>query len=432
MYLKSRYSCLLALLLTLGADLLFAQSTNKVIESTTAVSALPKLKLVTANRIAKLPDSQRVEWEKYIVRSEAGSVKERLVLAMEMAEMGLFASRPAPSNSKEFELGAKVENGWLLSPEASSLADVVLSYQTPSGGWSKAVNYAAGPRPKGTHWTTQSGLGWHYCGTLDNRSTTEQIRFLAYVYGANPRAEYRDSAVRGLQWLLDAQFPNGGWPQVYPLEPGYHEAITLNDNAMTHAIQLLLEAGSGRAPFEFVEGPLRASATAAAKKGIECLIDAQIVIDGKACVWCAQHDPLTLEPVAARLKEPPSLSGGESAELVKFLMREAPDTPATRKAIEAAVTWFAEHKITGLKTTKNAKGKTDYVADPTSTEIMWARFYDLETQLPIFAGADDGIIYASFGEMAQKNKVGYNYFTTRPQDLITKEFVRWKKRIGKD
>ncbi len=426
------YSGFFVLLLMLGAEPLFAQSSNQGTQSPTTVSALPKLKLVTAERIATLPASERAEWEKYLARSEVGSLKDRRVLAAEMVETGLPASRPAPSNSKEFELGSKVNDEWLTGPEASSLADVVISFQTPSGGWSKAVNYSAGPRPKGTHWTTQSGQGWHYCGTLDNRSTTEQIRFLAYLYSTNHRTEYRDSALHGLQWLLDAQFPNGGWPQVYPLEPGYHEAITLNDNAMTHAIQLLLEVGSGRAPFEFVKVPLRAQASAAAMKGIECLMDAQIVLDGIACVWCAQHDPLTLKPVAARLKEPPSLSGGESAELVKFLMREAPDTPSTRKAIEAAVAWFAEHKITGLKTTKDAKGKTDYIADPASTEVMWARFYDLKTQLPIFAGSDDGIIYASYSEMAQKNKVGYNYFTTRPQDLITKEVMRWKKRIGKD
>ena len=175
----------------------------------------------------------------------------------------------------------------------------------------------------------------------------------------------------------------------------------------------------------------RAEYRDSALRGLKCLFDAQILIDGKPTIWCAQHDPLSLGPVAARLKEPPSLSGGESADLVKFFMREAPDTPSTRKAIESAVAWFAEHKITGLKTTKNAKGKTDYVADPTSTEVLWARFYDLKTQLPIFAGADDGIIYASYSEMAKKNKVAYNYFTTRPMDLITKEVERWKKRVGK-
>ena len=421
----------LALLLTLGVEALFAQSTNKIAESSATISTIPKLKLITAIRLAKLSEPERAEWVKYLARSETSSVNERRHLATEIAEAGLSASRPAPSNSKEFELGSKIDTAWLNNPDTLLLANVVLSYQTPSGGWSKAVDYSAGLRPKGTHWTSQSGLGWHYCGTLDNRSTTEQIRFLAYMVGETQRAEYRESVLRGLQWLLDAQFPNGGWPQVYPLEPGYHEAITLNDNAMTHAIQVLLEAGSGLAPFEFVDGPLRAQATAAANKGIECLVHAQIVVHGKPTVWCAQHDPLTLEPVAARLKEPPSLSGGESADLVKFLMREAPDMPSTRKAIEFAVAWFAGHKISGLKTTKNAKGKTDYVADSTSTEVLWARFYDLKTQLPIFAGADDGIIYASYSEMAQKNKVAYNYFTTRPLDLITKEVERWKNRVGK-
>ena len=48
-----------------------------------------------------------------------------------------------------------------------------------------------------------------------------------------------------------------------------------------------------------------------------------------------------------------------------------------------------------------------------------------------YGSENDGIIYASFGEMAQKHKVAYSYFTTRPMDLITKEVERWKKRVGK-
>jgi PelA/Pel-15E family pectate lyase len=123
------------------------------------------------------------------------------------------------------------------------------------------------------------------------------------------------------------------------------------------------------------------------------------------------------------------LSGGESAELVKFLMREAPDTTATRNAINAAIAWFESHAMKGLKQVKNENGKTDYVLDNSSTEVRWARFYDLKTLKPIFAGAQDGVIYSSYSEMAKHNKVGYDYFTTRPRDLLTKEHDRWKKRI---
>jgi len=40
-------------------------------------------------------------------------------------------------------------------------------------------------------------------------------------------------------YLLAAQFPNGGWPQVWPLEGGYHDAITYNDNAVIESPETL-------------------------------------------------------------------------------------------------------------------------------------------------------------------------------------------------
>jgi PelA/Pel-15E family pectate lyase len=51
--------------------------------------------------------------------------------------------------------------------------------------------------------------------------------------------------------------------------------------------------------------------------------------------------------------------------------------------------------------------------------VYWARFYDVQTAKPMFPGAQDGIVYATFSEMAAKNKVGYDYFTTRPGELAT-------------
>lgn len=391
---------------------------------------LSALELVSQERIDALPGTERAAWRTCVERSNERSRREREILSNELTAIGAAASKPAPGNSAEFEVAAHLESrAWLETPDARALADVVLSYQTPSGGWSKAVDYAKGMRQPGVHWTSQSGSGWHYCGTLDNRSTTEQIRFLAEMFVATSDDRYQDGAVRGIQWLLDAQFPNGGWPQVYPLEPGYHEAITLNDGAMTHAIELLTEVAADAPPYAFASPDLKQQARTSVDAGIACLLRCQVEIGGRKTVWCAQHDPLTLAPVAARAKEPPSLSGSESADLVKFLMRSADDSAALRQSIEAAVVWFNAHQIKGLRKSKNAAGKTDYVSDTASEEVCWARFYDLTTELPVFAGAQDGIIYSSFTEMASKNKVAYDYFSTRPRHVITKEYARWKKRV---
>ncbi len=417
------------LLLSVTLACLGARSTSGA-DDADAEIRLPPLKIVTPQRIAELPEPERAAWQTYVARSQAFAIRERKVLAAELAAAGLDASRPAPATSQVFKLTSEHDQAFFSKPETAKLADIFLSYQTPTGGWSKAVDYNQGPRTPGTHWTSQSGRGWHYSGTLDNRATTEQIGLLAQVYAVTGRDAYRQGALRGVRWLLDAQFPGGGWPQVYPLQPGYHEAITLNDDAMVHALEVLMEVSQGNAPYEFVDSSLQDEAKAAVEAGLACLFRAQIVIDGAPTVWCAQHDPLTLQPIAARIKEPASLSGGESAAVVKFLMRQAPDTPQARRSITAALAWFDAAKLTDLKRTKNAAGKTDYVDDPDSSEVYWARFYDLRTQEPVFAGADDGIIYASYSEMAKHNKVAYDYFTTAPAELLGKEYERWQKRIA--
>jgi PelA/Pel-15E family pectate lyase len=391
---------------------------------------LPQLKIINAERVAALPEPDRAAWQAYLERSRADSVAERKVLAAELAAEGLSESRPAPQTSETLKVTSEHDVAFFSKPATAALADVILSYQTPTGGWSKAVDYKQGPRQPGTHWTSQSGRGWHYSGTLDNRATTEQIRFLARVHAITEGDAYRDGALRGLRWLLKAQFPHGGWPQVYPLQPGYHEAITLNDDAMVHALEVLLDVSVAAEPYQFVDEGLRKEAAKAVDAGLECLYRAQVVINGIPTVWCAQHDPLTLEPIAARLKEPASLSGGESTAVVKFLMRQAPDSAEARRSITAALAWFEARKLTGLRRVKNAGGKTDYVSDPESDEVYWARFYDLKTQQPIFAGADDGIVYLSYQEMARRNKVAYDYFTTQPAELLSKELTRWQKRIG--
>ena len=385
---------------------------------------------LTDQTLQELPVAQRPVWHQYIADSRSAAQAEYTQLQAELSAARLKSPRQPPSNSREFEVSGQHDDAWHASDEALQLADTVISFQTPTGGWSKAVDYSKGPRTTGMHWTTQSGSGWHYCGTLDNRSTTEQIRFLARVHQQTQRTDCRDAAARGIHWLLKAQYPSGGWPQNYPVEPGYHEAITLNDNAMLHAMELMLHVSRGDAPFRFCSETQRQAATKAFANALTCLQQAHINTKDGPAAWCAQHHPVTLQPVAARTKEPPSISGAESAEMLKFLMRDGPLDPATTHLIRQSLHWFDTHRITGLKKTKNSAGKTDYLPDPDSQEIYWARFYDLETCRPIFAGSQDAKIYDSFTEMARHNKVGYDYFTTRPKELLEKELPRWEKRRG--
>ncbi len=383
---------------------------------------------ITAERIAALPAEERPAWESYLARSVERRRTEQAVLDAEVQAQGLAAPQFAPEG-KDFKLPSHPSASWFTSDEARRLVAAVLSFQTPSGGWSKAVRFDRGPRTPGMHWSSQTDP-WHYVGTFDNRATTEELRLLAGAQQATARDDIRAAFLRGLDYILDAQFPNGGWPQCWPLEGKYHDEITLNDNAMTHILELLRDLAAGLPEFAFVDDAHRTRAREAFAAGLRCIVKMQVVQNGQPTVWCAQHDPLTLAPAAARLKEPASLSGEESATLLLFLMRLPEPSPEVVRAIESALAWFERARLTGLRPTKR-DGRSFYAADPTAADAYWARFYDVATNRPIFAGAQDGIIYDSFEEMWTHNHFGYDYYTRRPAELLTKERERWRKLIAK-
>ncbi len=346
------------------------------------------------------------EWRGYFARSDAWRVKQKQVLDAELAVLQKTVSVPAPHGSDYTVDAAKPPGGSFSSPEAKQLVAAVLSYQLPCGGWSKGIAYGKGPRAPGTHWTALESP-WHYAGTFDNRATTGELQLLALAQAVSPTVEVLAGLLRGVDMVLEAQFPNGGWPQNYPLEGGYHDFITLNDSAMLHVLELLELVAEGAQGFDAVDVARRARARAAVVKGNACLLKLQI----RWAVWCAQYDALTMRPAHARLFEPASLSGGESVEVVRYLMRQ-PRTAERDGAIESAIAWFSAAKT--FPDTKEGGA------------ARWARFYDLKTQQPIFPGKRDGRHHATFEEMAAGNPVGYDFLVRKPADLIGKWAERWR------
>lgn len=386
---------------------------------------------LSAERIAALPPDERARWEEYAGRSAKHLREDKATLAAEVKASGTTVPLPAPAGP-DFKLPPRPPAGWFSSPEARRLVDAVISFQIPSGGWSKHVAFEKGPRQPGMHWSSQSGdkESWHYVGTFDNRSTTDQLRLLAGVLGATRREDVRASFLKGLDYIFDAQFPNGGWPQVYPLEGGYHDHVTFNDDAMVHVLELLQDIAHRTPDFSFVDEARRKRAATAFGAGVRCILNAQMVQNGRKTVWCAQHEPLTLAPAPARFIEPASLSGGESVGIVKFLMSIPLPPPGISSAIEDAIAWFERSKITGLRVTKR-DGRTFYENDPASAELYWARFYEPLTNRPIFPGGQDGCIYDSFEAMARANRVGYDFYITKPAGLLGKDVPKWRARSGK-
>lgn len=272
-----------------------------------------------------------------------------------------------------------------------TLADNIVSWQMPHGGFYKLpARYAArwdGKAPRSDWRGMEVELG-----TIDNDATVSEILVLADVYGRTGDPAYRDSARRAMDFLLNMQYPSGGFPQVYPSRGpnSYSNHVTFNDNAMVRVL-LLLDLAARR------EGPLardlfterqQARFAPALERAVDFILKAQIVQDGIRTVWCAQHDAVNYAPVTGRSFELPSKSGAESALVTEFLMTR-PQTPEVAAAVKAALAWYRRDAVQLKDTafeprTTRAAGVSPFVHSPGTT--TWYRFYDLATDTGFFSG----------------------------------------------
>jgi PelA/Pel-15E family pectate lyase len=297
-------------------------------------------------------------------------------------------------------------------PEPRAVVEHVLHYQNADGGWPKNVDMTTRAAPRDA-------------STIDNGATVTQLRFLARVYGAAPDRRIRQAFERGLDGLLGAQYDNGGWPQYFPnTRGGYHRHITYNDGAMTNVLELLADVVDRKPPLAFVDERRRARSRAAIERGVSCILNTQIVERGQLTVWCAQHDERSLLPAPARKYELASKSGGESAGIALFLMRLDPPTPAVIRAVEAAVAWFQRVQLRGIRVVEQDGDRV--VRADAAAPSLWARFYELDTDRPLFCGRD-GVVKYTLAEIEKERRVGYAWYVETPRRLLER-YPSWRAK----
>jgi PelA/Pel-15E family pectate lyase len=397
---------------------------------------------ITPARIAALPVKDRATWTTYLKRSRRQMQIDRAALATERTSIGSVPGMPKESfNARTMPLNR--DTSWYGTAEALHVADVIVSFQTPAGGWSKNLDLSGTVRAKGQSYTTDNlskHLGvddfdaprdpqWNYVGTLDNDATNTELRFLALVSGATPGSAgkvYRASFLRGVQYLLAAQFPNGGWPQVWPLEGGYHDAITFNDNAVTESAEVLSAVAGGTGDYTFVPVPLRKKAAASVARALQCILATQVLVKGKPTVWAQQHDALTLAPVAGRNFEPAALSSGESSDVLQYLMQLPHPSVAVVAAVYAGVAWLKNTAIYGQEWVggrSTAGGR--HLAEKLGAGPIWARYYSIGTGLPVF-GDRDKTIHDDVRELSLERRNGYAWYGIGPQQALD-VYAVWSK-----
>jgi PelA/Pel-15E family pectate lyase len=365
---------------------------------------------------------------------------DQAVFVAEFKASGLKTPISVPDGHDAKSVPLNKSTSWYGGAEARRVADILVSYQTPAGGWSKNIDFSKRMRKPGERFSHDGGsqftdqadndrplnASWSYVGTFDNDATITELRYIAKVIAALPASSaepYRAAFSRGLEYIQAAQYPNGGWPQVWPLEGGYHDAITYNDDAMLHVLAFQHDVAAGQNEYAFVVPEQRALAEASFLRGLNCLLACQIKTTRGRTIWCQQHDMLTLAPCSARNYEMPSQASAESAGILMFLTRLQKPSPEVNVAIKSAAEWFEQTAINGLAF-RFVSGERRLVESPGNGPI-WARYYEIGTNRPLF-GDRDKTIHDNVGELSRERRNGYAWFNDHPKRVL-EHYDHWLK-----
>jgi len=333
---------------------------------------------------------------------------------------------------------------WYRSAEYRQIADNILTWQSPQGSWPKNVNTKQKP---------YTGDPNKIEGTFDNGATTGELRFLARAFRTTGDKRYEQAFLKGLDHILEAQYPTGGWPQYYPPAKDYSRHITFNDETMVRLMHLLHDVAKsapsrveGSAEYEFVDAQRRRTVKESFNNGIECILKCQIRINpvrdtnlkdsnlqekfsngvnGKLIVWCAQHDEVDYSPRPGRAYELVSLSGKESAGILLLLMSLDNPSPQIIEAVKAGVEWFESAKLTGIRQIRGIGGDRVIVEDPNAPPL-WARFYEIGSNQPIFAGRD-GVKKYTMAEIEAERRKNYAWYGDWGKS-VAEQYEKWKEQ----
>ena len=243
--------------------------------------------------------------------------------------------------------------------------------QRTVGGWDHRVNVAhlapgaaAPARLKG------------HC-TFDDDITQGAIDFLMDLDRTLDEPWLDDGVRLGLAFLLKSQFPNGAWPQWYPLRGGYQDYYTFNDNTINDCIRVLLDAHRQYGWPEVLAG---------AKRGGDFVVASRLPEPQSGWAQQYSHD---MKPAWARAFEPPAVCSAVTSRNIQTLVDLAVYTKDAKylEPIPLALAWLGRSKLKAG---------------------LWARFYEVGTNKPIY-GDRDGKVHYTLEEISEERRSGYSW-----------------------
>ncbi|MBN1124312.1 MAG: hypothetical protein JXA82_04835 [Sedimentisphaerales bacterium] len=253
------------------------------------------------------------------------------------------------------------------------VAKALIWGQRTIGGWDHRVDVS--------HLTKNADMPVRRKGhcTFDDNITQGALSFLIDADEVLDEPWLNEGIELGLQFMLQSQFPNGAWPQWYPLRGGYHDYYTFNDRAINDCIGLMLKAHKiyGR------EAYLRSAC-----KGGDFIIISQG--DAPQSGWAQQysHD---MKPAWARRFEPAGICSHVTANNIRTLSDLYLYTEDKKylSPIPSAIEWLNRSNIGPNR---------------------WARLYEEGTNRPIYGDREEGgKVFYDYDKISKKERTSYGW-----------------------
>jgi len=207
---------------------------------------------------------------------------------------------------------------------AKKAARAIIWGQLDCGGWNYIIDFA-GDRSLKEWYATIGKNGWrleefqHYYGnaTFDDDVSSDAAKFLLRMYLEKMEPEYKYPLDKAIDFILESQYPIGGWPQRYPLRydfshhgrPDYTSFYTFNDDVVWENVNFLIQCYQTLGEERFLD-PIR--------RGMNFYLVTQQAAPQAG--WAQQYT-LDLKPSGARTYEPNGLNPGYTSRHIQLLIR---------------------------------------------------------------------------------------------------------------
>lgn len=271
-----------------------------------------------------------------------------------------------PSVGLAYVAAYRATGNRLYLDAATNAARALVWGQLACGGWDYKIDFDPRAERRWRYYHNETGdkpKGRRNTATFDDNNSQAALRCLMAVDRATSDPEIHAAVERAIAFFLKAQFANGAWPQRYPLaSKGYSRFYTFNDNAMNDCISTMWEAW---------ETYGREACRESAVRGGRFIIQSQL--KPPQAGWAQQYDH-DLRPAPARWFEPSAVCSAVTVRNIGTLidLHVGTGDSAFLEPIPAAVEWLRRSTL---------------------RPRVWARFYELETNRPIYANNDRKIVY---------------------------------------